>query len=132
MYTCSAGMKVDDITVADVAYPLITKKIMGVFQQQLVHLRNGCILDNLKKLPDVKINTINFHNTGYHVPHYQSLCGTSKVASLCCIVCSIPRGVLVLKYLMPDWVGGFWATTGDISGHLIEKYQPPRLVNFFT
>ena len=41
MYTCSAGMKVDDITVADVAYPLITKKIMGVFQQQLEMLHFG-------------------------------------------------------------------------------------------
>ena len=72
----------DDITVADVAYPLVTKKVMGVFQQQLVHVRNGCISDHPNKLPYVKINTINFHNIGHHLPHYQSLRGTSKVESV--------------------------------------------------
>ena len=127
----------DDITVADIAYPLITKKIMGVFQQQLVHVRNGCISDNPNRLPYVTINTINFHNTGHHLPHYQSLCGTSKVESVHSVLdrAFYTQGELVLRFLMPDWVGGFWATIGNGSGHLVGKYHLTpclqMLVSFF-
>ena len=42
----AAGMKVDDLTVADVAYPLITRRVTAMFQQQLVHVWNGCISDD--------------------------------------------------------------------------------------
>ena len=48
-------MEVDNLTVADVAYPLVTKRLTGVFQQQLVHVRNGCISDDLERLPYVKV-----------------------------------------------------------------------------
>ena len=78
----AAGMEVDNISVADVAYPLITKRVIGVFQQQLVHVRNGCISDNPDNLPYVKVGTINFHLTGHHLTHYRSLRGTSKVEAV--------------------------------------------------
>ena len=63
----AAGMEVDNLTVADIVYPLITKWLVCVFQQQLVHVRNGCI------------STI---QTGHHLEHYQSLHGTSKVEAV--------------------------------------------------
>ena len=75
----AAGMEVNNLTVADVAYPLVTKRLMGVFQQQLVHVRNGCISDDPDRLPFVKVGTVNYHSTGHHLLHYQSLRGTSKV-----------------------------------------------------
>ena len=78
----AAGLEVDDLTVADVAYPLVTKRVMGVFQLQLVHVRNGCISDDPERLPYVRVGTVNFHSTGHHLDHYQSLRGTSKVEAV--------------------------------------------------
>ena len=75
-------MKVDDLTVADVAYPLVTRRVTAVFQQQLVHVRNGCISDDPEHLPFVKVGTINYHSTGHHLDHYRSLRGTSKVEAV--------------------------------------------------
>lgn len=72
----AAGMEVDNLTVADVAYPLVTKRLMGVFQQQLVHVRNGCISDDPEHLPYVKVGTVNYHLTGHHLEH------TSKVEAV--------------------------------------------------
>ena len=99
----AAGLEVEGLTVADIAYPLVTKRLTGVFQQQLVHVQNGCVSDDPKHLPYVKVGsqlpalafilfytvllfllkvgtlkvgTINFHSTGHQL---QSLCGTSKV-----------------------------------------------------
>jgi hypothetical protein len=70
---------VDNLTVADVAYPIVTKRLMGVFQQQLVHVRNG---DDPEHLPYVKVGTVNYHSTGHRLEHYQSLRGTSKVEAV--------------------------------------------------
>lgn len=78
----AADMKVDDLTVADVAYPLVTRRVTAVFQQQLVHVRNGCISDDPEHLPFVKVGTINYHSTGHHLDHYRSLRGTSKVEAV--------------------------------------------------
>ena len=75
----AAGMEVDNLTVADVAYPLVTKRLMGVFQQQLVHVR---ISDDPEHLPYVKVGTVNYHSTGHHLEHYQSLRGTSRVEAV--------------------------------------------------
>ena len=50
-------MKVDNITVADVAYSLINTRVLKVFQQQLIHVRNGCIYDD-PNLPFVKVGTV--------------------------------------------------------------------------
>ena len=46
----AAGMEVD-ISVADVAYPLVARRLIEVFQQQLVHIWNGCISDDPDHLP---------------------------------------------------------------------------------
>ncbi len=54
----------------------------GVFQQQLVHVRNGCISDDPNHLPYVRVGAINFHHTGHILDHYQSLRGTSKVEAV--------------------------------------------------
>lgn len=77
-----AGMGVENLTVADIAYPLITMRVASVFQQQLVHVRNGCISDDSDRLPYVKVGMINYHSTGHHLHHYQSLRGTSKVEAV--------------------------------------------------
>ena len=74
----AAGMEVDNLTIADVAYPLVTKRLTGVFQQQLVHVRNGCISDDLERLPYVKVGTVNYHSTGHHLEHYQYQEGSAR------------------------------------------------------
>ena len=53
----AAGLEVEDLTVADIAYPLVTKRLTGVYQQQLVHIRNGCVSDDQKHLPYVKVRS---------------------------------------------------------------------------
>ena len=79
----AAGMEVDNLTVADIAYPLVTKRLMGVFQLQLVHVRNGCISDDPEHLPYVKVGTVSYHHsTSHRLDHYQSLRGTSKVEAI--------------------------------------------------
>ena len=75
-------MEVENLTVADIAYPLVTKRVVSVFQQQLVHVHNGCISDDLEHHLYVKVGTINYHSTGHHLDHYQSLRGTSKVEAV--------------------------------------------------
>jgi hypothetical protein len=78
----AAGMEADNLKVADIAYPLVTKRMMGVFQQQLIHVRNGCIFDDPERLPFVKVGMVNYHSTGHHLDHFQSLHGTSKVEAV--------------------------------------------------
>ena len=56
--------------------------MIAVFQQQLAHVRNGCISDDPDRLPYVKVGTVNFHSTGHHLEHFQSLRGTSKVEAV--------------------------------------------------
>lgn len=75
-------LNTEDLTVADIAYPLITKRVMGVFQQQLVHIHNGCISDDPDHLPYVHVGSVNYHSTGHHLNHYQSLRGTSEVEAV--------------------------------------------------
>ena len=75
-------MEMDNLTVADVAYPLVTKRLIGIYQQQLVHVHNGCISDDPEHLPFAKVGTVNYHLTGHHLTHYQSLRGTSKVEAV--------------------------------------------------
>ena len=53
-----------------------------MFQQQLVHVRNGCISDDPERLPYVKVGIVNYHSTGHHLEHYQSLRGPSKVEAV--------------------------------------------------
>ena len=77
-----SGMNTDNLTVADVAYPLVTNSVMTVFQRQLIHVRNGCTSDDPKRLLYVEVETVDFHNIGHRLPHYQSLCGTSKVEAV--------------------------------------------------
>ncbi len=72
----------DDLTVADIAYHLITNRVISVFKNQLVHVKNGCISDDPERLPFVKVGTINYHTTGHHLDHYRSLRGTSKVEAV--------------------------------------------------
>lgn len=78
----AAGMKIDNVSVADIAYPLVNRRVISVFQQQLIHVQNGCISDDPRDLPFVKVGYINFHSTGHHLAHYQSLRGTSKVEAV--------------------------------------------------
>jgi len=56
--------------------------VAGVFQQQLVHISNGCVSDDPEHLPYVTVGSVNFHSTGPRLLHYQSLRGTSKVETV--------------------------------------------------
>ena len=78
----ASGMNTDNLTVADVAYPLVANTVMTVFQRQLIHVKNSCISDDPERLPYVQVGTVDFHNTGHRLPHYQSLRGTSKVEAV--------------------------------------------------
>lgn len=53
-----------------------------MIQQQLFHVCHGCISDDPECLPYVKVGAINYHSTGHHLEHYQSLRGTSKVEAV--------------------------------------------------
>jgi hypothetical protein len=70
------------MTVANIRYPLITRRVMSVFQQQLVHVQNGCISDDPSRLPYALVGKTNHHSTGHYLPHYQSLRGTSKMEAV--------------------------------------------------
>ena len=72
----------DDLTIADIAYPLITKRVVVVYEQQLVHVRNACVSDDPESLPYVKVGTVNYHSKGHHLDHFRSLHGTSKVEAV--------------------------------------------------
>ena len=121
-------MKVDHIPVADVAYPHITTRVLKVFRQQLIHVRNGCISDDSTNLPFVKVGTVNFHNSGHHLAYYQSLRGTSKVESVHSVLdrTFIHKEVLEWRFLMLDWLGGYWGNTEEDLGHL-ESVPPDTM-----
>ncbi len=78
----SAGLEVDNNTPANVAYPLIHKRVTTVFQQQLIHIRNGCVSDDPESLPFVEVGQVNYHSTGHSLTHYQSLDRISKVEAV--------------------------------------------------
>ncbi len=78
----AAGMIVENLSVADVAYPLITKRVIAVFQQQLIHAKNGCISDDPEHLSYVRVGSVNYRSANHHLSHYQSLRGTSKVEAV--------------------------------------------------
>jgi hypothetical protein len=62
----------------------------------------------------VKVGTINFHSTGHHLAHYQSLRGTSKVEAVHSVLDRTGPSThsvgLALKSSMRGWAGGFWDT----------------------
>ena len=71
------GVQVDNLSVADVAYPLSTSRVMVCFSNSLYMFRTDADTNNL-----VQVGTTNYHNTGHHLNHYQSLHGTSKVETV--------------------------------------------------
>ena len=108
----AAGMVLENITVASVAYPLITTRVISVFHQQLVHVRNGCISDDPDSLPYVRVGTVNFHNTGYYLNTYQSLRRTSKVKGVHSVLdqtfyCQQVIGMEVFDARLGWWVLGY-------------------------
>jgi hypothetical protein len=74
------GMPVQDVTVADPAYPLITGKVQKAILQQCTHILNGCL--QAQGTQYVQIGMVNYSNTGVQIPEYQYLCSTSQVESL--------------------------------------------------
>ena len=48
-------MVVENLTVADVAYPFVMNRVMSVFQQQLIHVQNGCTSDDPDHLHTYKL-----------------------------------------------------------------------------
>ncbi len=76
-----------------------------MFQQ---HVRNGCISDDPECLPYVKVGTVNYHSTGHHLEHYQSLHGTNKVEAVHSVLDQTFYSSVVLaqKCSMHGWDGG--------------------------
>ena len=103
------GTEVDNLTTANVACPLVPRRLMSEFHQQLVHVCNGCISDDPDHLPYVKVGTVNYHSTGHHLEEYQSLHSTSKVTAVLNQNFYSKRG-LEQKYSMHVWDRGFWDT----------------------
>ena len=66
------------LSPADIGYSLITKKFLGVLQNQLVHVRNGCISDDPNNLPYQTVRTVNYKGAGVMLEEKESLCRTSK------------------------------------------------------
>lgn len=44
-------------------------------------------------MPFVKVGTVNYHHTGHHLDHYQSLRGTSKVEAVHSVLDYSQRGI---------------------------------------
>ena len=66
------GMPLYNLTVADIAYLLVTARVVSMFRQQLIHVCNGYVSDDQEHLPFVRAGNVNFHSTGHHLVHYQS------------------------------------------------------------
>ena len=117
----AAGLEVN-LTAADIAYPLITQRVTDAFQQQLIHVHNGCTSDDPEHLPYVKVGTVNYHLTGHHLEHYQSLRSTSKVEAVHSVLdrTSTPTVAEVQRFLMHVWGGGFWGTI-DVACVLLAR-----------
>ena len=92
----AAGFKVDKLTVADVAYPLVTDRLTAVFRQQLVHIWNGCISD------DPRVSTV---SKGGHnqLPLHQPSSGSLPFTAWheqggSCPLCSQSHLLLLTRY----------------------------------
>ena len=133
----AAGLEVDNLTVTDVAYPLATRRLISVFQQQLVHVRNGCISDDPERLPYVNLGTINYHSTGHHLQHYQSLRGTSKVEAVHSVLdrafySQRGIGIEVFDARLGWWILGYNRRRLRALGKRVPPdTMPPKVRNFF-
>lgn len=110
--------------------------IAGVFQQQLVHVRNGCISDDPDHLPYVRVGSINFHNTGHHLDHYQSLRGTSKVEAVHSVLDRTfysTRGICteVFDARLGWWLLGYnWRRLHSLGKKVPPDVFPPKVFFF--
>ncbi len=86
-----------------------------MFQQQLVHVLIGCISDDPDCLPYVKVGSINFHSTGHHLDHYQSLRGTSKVEAV--------HSVLDRTFYGQHGIGAEVFDAGGYRGTIVAVYE---------
>ena len=123
----AAGIKVDNISVADVAYPLITRRLIGVFQQQLVHVHNGCISDDPEHLPYEHQLSLNRTSSG-SLPvtaWYKQGGGCSFCAApdLRCTGPSISSVALAWRYLMRGWLGGSLGTIVGVCVFLGRRFH---------
>ena len=132
----AAGLEVDNLTVTDVAYPLVARRLISVFQQQLVHVRNGCISDDPERLPYVNLGTINYHSTGHHLQHYQSLRGTSKVEAVHSVLdrafySQRGIGIEVFDARLGWWILGYNRRRLRALGKRVPPDTMPPKVRFF-
>jgi len=74
---CGMVQKGEPLSSADLAHPLITKKVKTVIQNQMIHCANGCIAagDNLFHIAERRVN---YRNTGSCLPVYSSPFGASR------------------------------------------------------
>ena len=116
-------MKVDNLTVTDIAYPLITRRVMGMFQQQLAHVHNGCISDDPERLTYVKVGTVNYQSLYW--PSFGALPVTAwhKQGENCPLGARSRVSVAsVLKYsLLGWWILGY----NRRRVHALGKKVPP-------
>ena len=101
------------------------KGVISVFQQQLVHVQNGYISDNPECLMYVKVGTIDYHSTGHHLGHYQSLHGTSKVEAVHSVLDHTfysQRGI-GMEVLIQNWDGGLLVIIDGVCEPLVRSFH---------
>eukprot|EP00956_Cyclotella_meneghiniana_P042009 scaffold248301_cov116-Cyclotella_meneghiniana.AAC.1 len=74
------GHIIQDISPAHDAYPLITKKVKSCVLQQCTHILNGCVTDT--NTMNLCTGTADYRRTGFTLPTYKSLRGSSKVEAV--------------------------------------------------
>ena len=71
-----AGHSCENLSPADTAYPLITKKVKKCIVQQITHILNGCVSDKVSM--NVSTGSSNYRGSGVSLPTYRSARGSSK------------------------------------------------------
>ena len=110
---------------------------MGVFQQQLFHVYNRCISDDPDWLPYVRVSTINDYSTSHHLPHYQSLRGTSKVEVVhsvlnCTFYPQCGIGAEVFDALLGWWIFGYnRCHLCALGKKVLPDSMPPKVFVYF-
>lgn len=62
------GLPVNNLTKQDIAYPVMTKKVLRVIHNQIKHVQRGCLKGPL--VPYVCVKKVNYRNTGDYVNEY--------------------------------------------------------------
>ena len=85
----------------------------------------------------MKVGTINFHSTGHHLDHYQSLRGTSKVEAVHSVLdrtfySQRGIGMEVFDARLGWWILGYNRRRLRALGKVPPDSMPPKAYNYHT